>query len=635
MQRLRRVAPLWWFGPGVLALSLGCGDKESSPAPAPSTVAGTAGSGGAGGAGGSAVSTKPLRAVVDLRADVNRDGVAKLDDPADDADEDTWDRTHGAIFLANIDDDEDRCSALDDDGGFLSDLDLPDCNDAADTIVNGADDEADLAPLRVAPWADAPEDASATITVPAAQENRVRIFARRNGAFEVVDATTRFTAQELRAGLELGLEGRDILRDESRWDGVADVKLTVTGGTRDGVAVEGGTDVVRLRLAPVLTHHHLEKPVRAFVTNAGDQSSKAFRADLEAAVTSAGVPEGLEAFSTDDIWAQDFFETAYTSMPGKDGPHVMRIALRSANLYSDSKTSPLRRAGRVAFTRFRGRDSAGVQQFDLKSNPDMDSLNSMGNFETIPPFAVGDEKWPVGRILRGSIPKFHPDASFSRMLEAQRVQKPVLVDTSWLLVGHVDETLSFVKSATPRGWKLLVNDPSLARKMLEDAAEAGHGDVVMFDGLRWPTNKGTRPAAVTISEVLDDSDVMGESAEAAVHIDDQLAVLREATQLADDEIIRVPFLHQSVDGFSVAYQPGMVNGVYLSPTHFAAPKPFGPIIDGEDIFEKAFRDSLAGEGIEVTFIDDWDLYHVNDGEVHCGTNTSRETTGASTWWEAL
>ncbi len=217
------------------------------------------------------------------------------------------------------------------------------------------------------------------------------------------------------------------------------------------------------------------------------------------------MPDGLESFSTDDIWAQDFFETAYTSMPSKDGPHVMRIALRSANLYSDSNTSPLRRAGRVAFTRFRTRDSAGVQQYDLKSDPDMDSLNSMGNFETIPPFAVGDEKWPVGRILRGSIPKFHPDASFSKMLEAQQVQKPVLVDTSWLLVGHVDETISFVKSATPRGWKLLVNDPTLARKMLEDAGEAGHGDVVMFDGPRWPTNKGTRAAVATISEVLDDA----------------------------------------------------------------------------------------------------------------------------------
>lgn len=630
--RRRHAAQLWFVAPGVLALSLGCGGEDSTPPPpAAQNVAGA----GGGGAGGSDVSSKPLRAVVDLRADVNRDGVVKLDDPADDANEETWDRAHGAIFLANIDDDEDRCSTTDEDGGFLADVDLPGCNDAADTVVNGADDEADLAPLRIAAWASAPDDASATVTVPAGQENRVRIFVRRNGVFEVLDGTTKLGAKELRAGIELGLEGRDILRDVTRWDGVVDVKLAVDGGTREGEKVEGGTDTVRLRLAPVLTHHHLEKPVRAYVTNAGDKTSKVFQADLEAAVTAAGVPDGLESFSTDDIWAQDFFETAYTSMPGKDGPHVMRIALRSANLYSDSNTSPLRRAGRVAFTRFRTRDSAGVQQYDLKSDPDMDSLNSMGNFETIPPFAVGDEKWPVGRILRGSIPKFHPDASFSKMLEAQQVQKPVLVDTSWLLVGHVDETISFVKSATPRGWKLLVNDPTLARKMLEDAREAGHGDVVMFDGLRWPTNKGTRAAVATISEVLDDADVMGVSAEVAVNVDDQVAIVREATKLADDEIIRVPFLHQSVDGLAVAYQPGMVNGIYLSPTHFAAPKPFGPVIDGEDIFEKAFRDSLAAEGIEVTFIDDWDLYHVNDGEVHCGTNTSRETTGASTWWEAL
>jgi protein-arginine deiminase len=73
----------------------------------------------------------------------------------------------------------------------------------------------------------------------------------------------------------------------------------------------------------------------------------------------------------------------------------------------------------------------------------------------------------------------------------------------------------------------------------------------------------------------------------------------------------------------------------LSPTHFAAPKPFGPIINGEDIFEKSVRDSLAAVGVEVTFIDDWSMYHVNDGEVHCGTNTIRTTSGAAAWWEAL
>src|SRR6202000_2170580 len=47
--------------------------------------------------------------VVDLRADTNRNGTLDFDDPTEDANEDTWDATHGAVFLANIDDDQKAC----------------------------------------------------------------------------------------------------------------------------------------------------------------------------------------------------------------------------------------------------------------------------------------------------------------------------------------------------------------------------------------------------------------------------------------------------------------------------------------------------------------------------------------------
>ena len=52
--------------------------------------------------------------IADLRADTNRDGEVKFDDPADDDGEDVWDAKHGAVFLANIDDDEEACSTDED-----------------------------------------------------------------------------------------------------------------------------------------------------------------------------------------------------------------------------------------------------------------------------------------------------------------------------------------------------------------------------------------------------------------------------------------------------------------------------------------------------------------------------------------
>ncbi|GAF89986.1 unnamed protein product, partial [marine sediment metagenome] len=96
-----------------------------------------------------------------------------------------------------------------------------------------------------------------------------------------------------------------------------------------------------------------------------------------------------------------------------------------------------------------------------------DTLNSFGNFETIPPYTNGAESFPLGRILRGNIATYYPDQTFLRMMEAQKIQQPLYIDTSWLLVGHVDETLSFIKASSPRGWVMLVNDPALAKKMLE------------------------------------------------------------------------------------------------------------------------------------------------------------------------
>src|SRR5262249_35246428 len=149
--------------------------------------------------------------------------------------------------------------------------------------------------------------------------------------------------------------------------------------------------------------------------------------------------------------------------------HVIRVNYRSANVYEPEKVeNPLRRAGNLVF-RLRGKDIAGVQQFDIRHDQRMDTLNSFGNLETIPPHTGPDGTvYPFGRILRGETKSYFPDRTFEKMLEAQGQQPAIRIDTSWLLVGHVDETLSFVKAPTPRGWKLLVNDARLAKKMLED-----------------------------------------------------------------------------------------------------------------------------------------------------------------------
>ncbi len=600
-----------------------CGGDDASAPPAPPS---DTSAGGAAGSAGSAAAVVTPRA--DLRADVNRDGKVELADPADDADEDGWDAKHGAIFVANLDDDLAACSTVDAAGKPLPDAELASCNDAADEIVNGPDDELDLARLRVAPWPDAPDDATGTLELSAPATERVRLFKRGAAGFTVLHpGKDALSSAELRAGVELGLEGRDIVRDRSKWDGTVDVKLSVTSS--GGLA----TDTVRLRVAPLLFFHHLMPAEQIFASKVGEVGSKVFRDGLRDAAKGTDVVE-FDELEVDDQWTQDFFEPAFMSVPAEGGARVMQVFVRSANVYEpNSKSFPLREAGRVVFERFRGKDRAGVVQVDVGHDEDADTLNSFGNLETVPPVPG----FPLGRVIRGSVPSFAPDPTFQLLVASQGVQAPFFVDTSWLEVAHVDETMSFVRAKTPLGWALAVNDARLAKKLLEDAKQAGHGDAPMFEGKKWYSDDGGMiPAVVTVSQVLDDTSVMASSAKAAVEVDAQVEIVKHETGLTDDAIIRVPFLHHDVyAGASAAYQPGMVNGIYLADDVFAAPDPHGPIIDGVDPFKAATEAAFGAHGIEVRWVEDWDLYHRNLGEVHCGSNTRRRVSASERWWEAV
>lgn len=610
MHRARRARRLALFS---FVLALGCSSKEddaqSWPAPR-----------------------------VDLRADVNRNGTVDLDDPTEDQAEDSWDAKHGAVFLANIDDDLHACPITDEAGKGLSDYELPKCNDAANDVVDGDDDLLDLARMKTVPWVEVPKTAVGSIAV---STPMVRLFKKgSDGSFVVFDpAAETLTADEIAAGVELAIEGKDVVRDRAAWDGFVDVTFRVTFAGEGSRPAFDEKDVVRLRVAPVLLQHHGTAATSVFATKVGDDG--AFKKDLGAAVADVKLDGGLQLLSVpeQDPWTQDFFETGFMSMPAPGGEqHVMRVVVRSSNIYQPKNTkNPLRPAGRVVFTTFRGKDVAGLQDFDPKANQDMDSLNSFGNTETIPPHEHAGKSWPLGRIIRGSIPSFHPDGVLEKILESQGYQDPVLIDTSWLLVGHVDETISFLPKSGPgpRSFALLANDARAAKKLLEDAKAAGHGGEKMFIGKAWlDYDTGAEiPAEKTIDEVLADVDVLNASAKAATEVDAQLEIIKSETGLGDDEIVKIPFLHMEEGGGSIAYQPGMVNGIWIDPTHFASPDPHGPVIDGKDIMKDVVEKNLAPYGVKVSWVEDWDTYHRNAGEVHCGSNVFRAIPSAK-WWEA-
>ncbi|WP_405810349.1 protein-arginine deiminase domain-containing protein [Streptomyces sp. NBC_00210] len=604
---------------------------------------------------------------VDLRADVNRDGRVDITGTSDTAGEDGWTLQRGAVFLPNIDDDTKRCATTGPGGKPLPDARLAACNDAADTVVNGSDDAADLARVRSVPMADLPATATGALSVVAGAKN-TRVFVKRAGGWAWVTAKTRLSAAELRAGVEFGVEGTDVIRDSALWGGRTVIRLTVNAGGKST------SDDITLRVAPLLTHHHLQNAQQLLVTRVKGKDDyarrqQAFVNGLAAEVKSAGIDKPLQTLTKyGDIWAQDFVEPGYVNMAGPGGrPQVMRVMLRSAQ--AD------RAAGRELFEKLRGNGVGVVQVSGVRDSEEW-TLNSMGNLETIPPYTHGGRSFPAGRIIMGERKDngSKPAQVMRTLLKSQGLQDPLLLDTSWLHVGHVDEFVQFLPADTPRGWRLGIADPELGLRLLRDAQSAGHGRTRMFSV---PGNKDMPAPKETIDQALASKFLVADNTMAAKRIAANLEVLKRETGVTDAEVVRVPalFTRGTNDGgrgdsmprltrmgagnapdvvrehgqqkelarqgdrgtaadavMTSAYVPGAVNGILLGRNRYLAPRQWGPVIGGKDIFTSAVTAAYTQAGLKVSYLDDWHTYHLGMGEVHCGTNTLRDTSAA--WWKS-
>lgn len=570
----------------------------------------------------------PPPVVIDVRADTNRDGTVDFDNPLDDESEAVWTAQAGAIFLANIDDDDRSCPT------GVGDSALARCNDASDEELDGPDDRLDLARVKLRVTGEVGDDAFATLSIVDGAQ-RVRLFDMQTE--EVLAWETReFSASELREGLEFGIEGKTLVRDTASWDGILTLRVELQN--HESVEDDVVEDTVQLKVAPLVLRHHLDPAVAVYSSELGIGGDGAFTNDVVSSVSSAGVRDGHIELQVQDQWTQDYFETGYIAMPGPDGaPHAIDVFIRSANIEQDFfGNQGLREAGRVVYQVFQGRDAAGVTAVNPNRSLEWDTLNSFGNTEVIPPFTHDGQDYPLGRIIRGQGFGDRGDASMLNLFESQQIQTPLYVDTGWLLVAHIDETVSFVASPdSPRGWAMIANDARWASEILQDVETNGAGDLEMFQNKSWVDFRGREyRAAVSVSDVLDDTDVMSANAEAIVEVDAQVGVIKAATGITDDEILRAPFMHIDQNGSSIAYQPGLVNGLVTDGSTFMAPDPHGPRVDGVDVVKAAFENELAKANVTVYWIENWDMFHRLQGEVHCGTNVLRAKPTIG-WWEGL
>lgn len=537
------------------------------------------------------------------------------------------------------------------------DDELNKCHDASGTVQRNPKY---LAPLRTVPNAELSSKALGSIYVTGkAAAEKVRIFVKESSEWTYVHPNSTFTAEELGEGLELGIDARDVRRPD--WDGQARVHFSIEDGD------ETASDSVVLRVAPILTHHHAQPAEKTFVSDGAlSDVQRKFISDFEAQVAAVGIDEPVFRFPTSDIWTQDFFEPGYTSIPGPDGPVVLRVMIRSSQME--------RAPGRLVFQLLRS-NSVGAVQYPAEGG--ILTLDSTGNLETIPPYTHNGKSYPAGRIIQGSWDGERP--LIWDFLAAQEVQEPLELDTTWLDVGHVDEFVQFLPVDSERGWVMMVDDPLAGLELLQEASKNGHGSERALSRPRFPWDGSDQCLpTTTIDEELDQANFTSINEAAARRIQGNIDIIKTETGITDDEIFRVPALFyffedsftcndnnstsSSVSGKAsgkvhkeppniveaagkasklgrrqisetdkvVAHYPGTINGVVLSDSFYLAPNPWGPVIDGKDIIAEAVTAVYSKANYNVTYMDDWYSHHIGGGEVHCGSNTWRSTDAP--WW---
>lgn len=597
--------------------------------------------------------------IIDVVADSNRDGLAKADDKTDQDREAEWDATVGASFIANLDDD--------DSNGV---------RDCEDEIINGDADKLDMALFSVSGWPSAPEDGEGVLRIDAEAAESVRVFRDDTGQLVMgsMGACTgtgdcnyvleyRLSNAEVKSGLGFRIEGRRFkgmplptLNPQTdakklSWTGFVDLSYAVEkkgkGERYASADVPDGFDKVRMRIAPWVMFGSLGPHDTLY-------SSEFYQPLVEgntAAAQAAGVgytpyPDAIEqSGGWDDIWTEDFFQTGWTAFPGPNGSvQGMRI-FNPRPWGRPPQGSPPDVVKDYHPTRWiwgnpaKGRPPAvlgpdrGAAEF---YNPEHfqtgNTQDSHGNHDLVPPH----KDYKLGRIYIGN-EVMQDTVDF---YTAQGVQgPPIVADTTWLAVEHVDEFFHFVPAKNALGWKLLVASPALMTKMLEDLKAKGNGAAVLHQGL--PAYGGDFEKSV--DEALADTKLVQWSQLADTKIQGHIDQMKAETGLTDADIIELPTWFEDLGtNEKVAWNVGMVNMRMLGNVADIA-KPFGPDIGGKDPFEEDVRARLGtpasglgsdGQGLKIFFTDNW-VYHASLGEVHCATNESAPAPFASSfWWES-
>jgi protein-arginine deiminase len=318
-----------------------------------------------------------------------------------------------------------------------------------------------------------------------------------------------------------------------------------------------------------------------------------------------------------DLWPQDALEIGRICVPsGQDVHQFVAVLTGLRAKHEGINCEPLDRAARGALA-----EQGAILADVATPRAGTRWIDWYGNLEVSPPVKSRDgQEFPLGRVLVGRQKELslHPDVL--AFLEAQRVQTPPLVvDTSWLGIGHVDEVVSFIPAKTRPGFRLLFPSTSLARTILEEVVAQGYAHQVAFTGHQDQMTAGALLEEIALSE---------ENLQIQSVLDETKQHLCEGLGVDERDFVELPALF----GEGVAVLPNCINSLIIN-GHAILPDPLGPRVNGEDPFARVIRAALSAHGVQVHFVDVRETFHWLGGEIHCGTNTVRRISNPL-WWKA-
>ncbi|XP_036427000.1 protein-arginine deiminase type-2 isoform X2 [Colossoma macropomum] len=558
---------------------------------------------------------------ISLDVDADRDGVVEKNNP----NKASWKwgpNGHGAIVLVNCDSESYYKKRVDTEKEEISKV--SDLKDMSRMI------------LRTKGPAQLPEGYKLSLHITQTDAESVRVFKNRNRGKPQASSTMKnmllklfmqdyplvLNKEQLAAEvpypggsseLEFFVEG--LRFPDKDFEGLVTISLSLLEpSAQDFPETPIFTDKVVFRVAPWIMTPNILKPVEVFVCSTSDNYE--FLKGMRNLVQSSGYKLNIchEYMNRGDRWMQDEIEFGYIDSPHQRFPVVL-----------DSPRD--QKLKEFPYEVLLGPDFGYVTRYAQKE--EVSSLDSFGNLEVSPPVTVNGKNYPLGRIIIGvAFPTTAHGRNMTKVIQdflwAQKVQEPIALYSDWLLVGHVDEFMTFVPAPDRKGFRLLLASPDAAYKVFTNLQNNGHGKAKLFQG---------KEEEISVDEILSNEELQAENVYVQNCIDWNRDVLKKELGLDEDDIIDLPILFKvdtEEENRAVAYYPDMVNMIVLG-TKLGIPKPFGPQVNSSCALEAEMRSLLEPLGLNCTFIDDFSSYHKLLGEVHCGSNVLREPF-AFKWW---